>query len=97
MERGIPGDRTHSGQPFLARDLHSPRYVRLRELLIAARKEAGLTQMELAKKLGRPQSWVADYERGERRIDVIEFLSLADSIGFDAEILVVNLGSVEEF
>jgi transcriptional regulator with XRE-family HTH domain len=40
--------------------------------------------MQLAKRLSRPQSFVSKIERGERRIDVIEFLELAHAIGIDA-------------
>jgi transcriptional regulator with XRE-family HTH domain len=46
-----------------------------------ARKEAGLTQQELAKRLKKPQSFVAKYEGGERRLDVLEFLTIARAIG----------------
>ncbi|MFD1330751.1 helix-turn-helix domain-containing protein [Methylopila musalis] len=67
----------------MSRDLRSPRYARLREVLVEARKEAGLTQAAVAERLGRPQSYVADIERNERRIDVIEYLALAETIGFD--------------
>lgn len=42
--------------------------------MIAARDEAGLTQEKLAKRLGKHQSFVAKYEGGERRLDVVEFL-----------------------
>lgn len=55
-----------------------------------ARKAAGLSQAAVAEKLGRPQSYIADIERNERRIDVIEFLALAEAIGFDP------LGVLEE-
>ncbi|MGD0189088.1 MAG: helix-turn-helix transcriptional regulator [Roseiarcus sp.] len=51
------------------------------ELLRRARKDAGLTQQALADKLRRPQSFVAKYENGERRIDVIEFVALARAFG----------------
>ena len=71
------------GGPALARDLYSPRYDRLRELIVAARKQAGLTQKELGARISRPQSYVTDLERAERRIDVIEFIILAEAIGFD--------------
>ncbi len=47
------------------------------------RKRAGLTQAKLAKKLRRPQSFVSKYERGDRRLDVIEFIEVAQVIGFD--------------
>ncbi|MEQ9112478.1 MAG: helix-turn-helix transcriptional regulator [Rhodospirillaceae bacterium] len=56
----------------------------LRESLVAARKEAGLTQQELADRLGKPQSFVAKYEGGERRLDVVEFAQVAAEIGCDA-------------
>jgi transcriptional regulator with XRE-family HTH domain len=51
--------------------------------MIEARKSADLTQDELAKKLSRPQSFVSKYERGERRLDVVEFLELARGLGMD--------------
>lgn len=56
---------------------------RLRELLIEARKAAELTQAEVSKRLRRPQSFVSKYERGERRLDVVEFAQVARAIGLD--------------
>ena len=44
---------------------------------------ADLTQAQLAARLERPQSFVAKYEGGERRLDVIEFMEVAEAIGFD--------------
>lgn len=58
-------------------------YERLRLLLIEAREDAGLTQVELADRLGRPQSFVSKIERGLRRVDLLEFLEIAKAIGFD--------------
>lgn len=52
--------------------------------LAAARKRAGLTQAQLAKSLRKPQSFVSSYERGQRRLDLLEFLRVADAIGADA-------------
>ena len=59
------------------------KYQIFRELLIEFRKEAGLTQQELAKTLNKPQSYVSKYETGERRLDFIEFLDVADALQFD--------------
>jgi len=54
---------------------------RFRELLVLARKTAALTQYELAVRLNRPQSFVSKYERGERRLDVLEFREVACALG----------------
>ena len=51
--------------------------------MIKARRSAGLTQIDLAKRLKKPQSFIAKYEGGERRIDVIEFLAITRAIGAD--------------
>jgi transcriptional regulator with XRE-family HTH domain len=58
-------------------------YHRFRALLVEARKAAGLTQQELAARLGRPQSYVSKSERGERRLDVVEFVEIALALGID--------------
>ena len=47
------------------------------------RTEARLRQVDLAMRLDRPQSFVAKYESGERRLDFIEFIEIAEAIGFD--------------
>jgi transcriptional regulator with XRE-family HTH domain len=62
---------------------YEQKYENFKKLLRQERKAAGLTQAELAKKLRRPQSYVSKYERGERRLDVIEYLDIAQKIGFD--------------
>ena len=53
------------------------------EKLALARKAAGVTQADLAKALGRPQSFVAKYESRERRLDVAERLGAARALGAD--------------
>lgn len=53
------------------------------ELMIEARARANLTQEKLAKRLKRPQSFIAKYEGGERRIDVVEFVGIAKAMGAD--------------
>lgn len=52
-------------------------------MLADARRKAGLSQQSVAKRLKRPQSFVAKYEGGERRLDVIEFVSVSEAIGAD--------------
>jgi transcriptional regulator with XRE-family HTH domain len=58
-------------------------YEIFRQCMVVARKEARLTQDSLAKSLNKPQSFVAKYENGERRLDVIEFLFVSRAIGVD--------------
>ena len=58
-------------------------YDRALEQLVRARRAARVTQVGLAEKLGRPQSFVAKYEGGERRLDVAEFIGIARAIGAD--------------
>lgn len=67
----------------MAKSVFTKKYDQFRQLLIQARKAAGMTQLELAAKLSRPQSFVSKFERGERRLDVIEFLDIAQALGFD--------------
>ncbi|BAT54870.1 helix-turn-helix domain-containing protein [Nostoc sp. NIES-3756] len=63
--------------------ISSHEYEIFRRCMIAARKEAQLTQESLAKSLQKPQSFVAKYENGERRLDVVEFLMVTRIIGVD--------------
>lgn len=71
------------------------RYERLRALLIEARKDAGLTQEEVAARLERPQSFVWKVENGVRRLDVIEFLEIARAIGFSSSSFLRKLNQSE--
>jgi transcriptional regulator with XRE-family HTH domain len=61
----------------------SESHKKLQKLLVEARTTAGLTQAELAARLDRPQSFVSKYERGERRLDVLEFGEVTRAIGID--------------
>ena len=67
----------------IGKSVHSAEQAAFCELMIEARKTAGLTQQDVAKRLKKPQSFVAKYEGGERRIDVVEFLKIARAIGAD--------------
>jgi len=52
--------------------------------LISARRKARMTQMAVAKALGRPQSFVSKYESGERALDFAEFVMIARIVGGEA-------------
>ena len=51
--------------------------------IASVRKATDITQVELAVRLGKPQSFVSKVERGERRLDVIEFCQVAEALGHD--------------
>ena len=53
----------------------------LQELLRNLRAEAGLTQIDLARSLGEPQSYISKYESGERRLDFLEVRHLCEKLG----------------
>ena len=67
----------------MGKSIHSPEHQKLRELLVSARHKARLTQAEVAQRLGRPQSFVAKYEGGERRLDVVEFIAVVRALDGD--------------
>ena len=67
----------------MEKSLKSTEYARFIELLVAVRRDSGVRQQALAKELGRPQSFIAKYEGGERRIDVVEFIAIARALGAD--------------
>jgi transcriptional regulator with XRE-family HTH domain len=68
----------------MEKSTHTPEYASLRSELRAARKNAGLSQRELALRLQVPPSWVAKVEMGERRIDLVEFCWFVRACGIDA-------------
>lgn len=64
----------------MAKTLRSRGHRALLAVLVASRRDAGLTQAELAKRLGKVPSWVAKVEIGERRLDVVEFTAIARAL-----------------
>lgn len=75
----------------MASNLNSPEYVLLRELLQRERRIAGMTQEEVARDLGRAQSFVSKYEMGERRLDVVDFIRLCEVLSANPSMLVREL------
>jgi len=72
----------------MRKSVYSRQYQFFLEKLVEARKAAGLTQKQVADELGRPQSFVAKYEGGERRLDVVEFLEIAKLISADPHAII---------
>ena len=64
----------------MEKSIYSREYSLFLEQLRKAREEKGLTQTELAERLGQTQSFVSKVERGERRIDVIELMAYCGAI-----------------
>jgi len=58
------------------------------------RKDKNLTQWELAKQLNMPLSFVGKYEQGERRLDVIELMDIAEALDFDPAEVFVELKKI---
>ena len=80
-----------SGTRGIGKSVHSPDHAAFCALMVAARKAAGLTQQALALRLKKPQSFVAKYEGGERRLDVVEFVAISRALGADPLKLLGNL------
>ncbi len=71
------------GQSFLAaivKSTHSAQYRALLARMRTAREAHGISQQELARRLGKPQSYVSKAEMGERRLDVVEYLHFMRAI-----------------
>lgn len=58
---------------------------KLQDLLRQVRLEAGLRQVDLAERLGHPQSLVSKYESGERRLDLLELREVCEAAGISLE------------
>ncbi len=65
--------------------------ITLGQLLSRARERAGIKQQDLAARLNLPGSYLSKIENGTRRLDVIEFIRLADAMGVDAAELLREL------
>jgi transcriptional regulator with XRE-family HTH domain len=61
--------------------LYGQRYERVRQLLKSVRTSAGLTQIELAERLGKGQSYVSKLERGEQYVELLEFIEWCEACG----------------
>ena len=65
----------------MSRSPHHTNYQLLLSVLKTARKSMGVSQVELAKRLGNTQTFVSKCERGERRLDAVELIDFAEALG----------------
>lgn len=65
----------------MVKSIYTREYTTVTRLLRETREKTGLTQVELAEKLGQSQSFVSKYERGERRLDVIQLRTVCLTLG----------------
>ena len=68
---------------MMRKSIHTKDYAEFLRLLIEARLEAGVTQVQLGKRLPFGQSGISKIERGERRIDVIELRLICNRLNID--------------
>lgn len=91
------GDPVQRKGGILAGSVRSEAYRAFLTVLVRARSEAGLSQAALARRLGKPPSFVGKYELGERRLDLVETLVLLKVLGVEASaFLEVLAGSLPE-
>lgn len=67
----------------MPQSVYTDAYSTLVDVLVSHRRRSGLTQAELAERLGRPQSFVSKVEQRQRRVDVIEFCAIARALEVD--------------
>ena len=71
----------------------SPAYKEVITGLRSAREAAGVSQRELARRLGKPPSFINKIEKLERRMDVLEFVAIAEAIDHSADTLLAAIRS----
>ncbi len=72
----------------------TPEYDAFCLLLRQVREEAGISQNQLAKRIGVPQAWLSKCEHGQRRMDVLELWRLCEAVGIAPEEFMRRLGEV---
>ncbi len=75
---------------------HSQEYGRVIAALVSARKERQILQADLARKLGKPQSFVSKYEGRERRLDISEFIDVCRAMGVNPVALLSRAGLIAD-
>ncbi len=70
-----------SREERLNEERRSKRWVELALILYKERKKTGMSQWDLADKLGKGQAWVSKYEAAQSKLSVIDFLEVAEALG----------------
>lgn len=78
------------------KEIGSARHEMLRKLIKSQRQQAELSQEEVAKRIGRGQTFVSAVERGQHKLGVLEFLEFAEAIGFDAPAALRRIAKVRD-
>jgi transcriptional regulator with XRE-family HTH domain len=81
----------------MSRTFDARRHEALRAFLVKRRKIAGLRQVDLAKRLGRSQSYVSHIEIGQKHVALIELIEWAEAIGFDPEEAIVEISKIKAY
>ena len=77
----------------MRKSLFTEQHEALIRCLIEARKAADMTQQALADRISKPQSFVAKYENGDRRLDVVEFLTITEILDADPHEIIKQVKS----
>lgn len=72
----------------MVKTIYQESYQAFIKQLVLARKASGLTQMQVAEKLSKPQSYIAKVEAADRKLDVMEFVELCQAINVDPTTLI---------
>lgn len=65
----------------MEKSIYTAQQKKLQDVLRQIRRDADLRQVELAERLGEPQSFVSKYENGERRLDILEVRVICQAVG----------------
>lgn len=69
----------------------SPSYASAVTAIVAVRKAQGLSQRDLADRMGKPRSFISKIENRERRLDVVEFIALARALQIEPGLLLSRI------
>jgi len=75
---------------------HSKEYRQALDALTSARKGRQIFQADLARRLGKPQSFVSKFEGRERRLDIAEFVAVCRAMGINPVTMLLQAGLISE-